>query len=498
MDNRTGLEKGTVGRTVAACLRAWLPKVFLVVPMILGLIGFSAINNGFTNDQGQFDWQILLDAAFNCLTMYGLNYGREPDQQWNVLLELARWLAPVATASGLVMVFARLRSWVRRFVAHLSLNSTAVYGSPAEKAVLLEELGPSGIDMGERFVRARRYILLGTEEENLALYGRYHEALKDRHVYLKTSALPAQQGSSDKLHLFSPEERAARGFGKQHCAYDKSVAADEQMKIVLVGFGKLGRELLLSGLQYNIFHPKQRIEYHVFGDAEGFEATYWQLPQISDPVVFYKESCFDHVPLLRQADMIIVAEQNDQLALVQKLTMAAPQQSIYVLAANMIGTQFLQGPVYYDWKSDTLHMEKILGLRLNELAKRLNLHYAAQYPPEGETIEETDEYLEPQWAKLSSFHRYSNISAAEFHDVCARILGDQELTAERLDFLGELEHIRWCRYHYLNNWQYGPVRNNAQKIHHLLVPYEELSEGEKEKDRRNVKLLMELNSKMQG
>ena len=196
--------------------------------------------------------------------------------------------------------------------------------------------------------------------------------------------------------------------------------------------------------------------------------------------------------------MIIVAEQNDQLALVQKLTMAAPQQSIYVLAANMIGTQFLQGPVYYDWKSDTLHMEKILGLRLNELAKRLNLHYAAQYPPEGETIEETDEYLEPQWAKLSSFHRYSNISAAEFHDVCARILGDQELTAERLDFLGELEHIRWCRYHYLNNWQYGPVRNNAQKIHHLLVPYEELSEGEKEKDRRNVKLLMELNSKMQG
>ena len=66
MDNRTGLEKGTVGRTVAACLRAWLPKVFLVVPMILGLIGFSAINNGFTMTRGSLIgrscWMLLLIA----------------------------------------------------------------------------------------------------------------------------------------------------------------------------------------------------------------------------------------------------------------------------------------------------------------------------------------------------------------------------------------------------------------------------------------------------
>ena len=65
------------------------------------------------------------------------------------------------------------------------------------------------------------------------------------------------------------------------------------------------------------------------------------------------------------------------------------------------------------------------------------------------------------------------------------------------DLLSELEHIRWCRYHYLNNWKFGIPENGKAKdpqnrIHSLLVPNNQLSEGEQEKDRENVRLLREL------
>ena len=45
-----------------------------------------------------------------------------------------------------------------------------------------------------------------------------------------------------------------------------------------------------------------------------------------------------------------------------------------------------------------------------------------------------------------------------------------------------MEHIRWCRYHYYNRWSYAKERDNANRKHHLLVPFDELPQSEKEKD----------------
>ena len=58
--------------------------------------------------------------------------------------------------------------------------------------------------------------------------------------------------------------------------------------------------------------------------------------------------------------------------------------------------------------------------------------------------------------------------------------------------LQEIEHIRWCRYHLLNNWKKpdseiiinGTVKakDNKNRLHIDLVPYAELSDAEKAKD----------------
>ena len=61
--------------------------------------------------------------------------------------------------------------------------------------------------------------------------------------------------------------------------------------------------------------------------------------------------------------------------------------------------------------------------------------------------------------------------------------------------LAELEHIRWNRYHYLNNWKYGVPQNEKNKdtvkrVHKDLVPFTELTREEQEKDAENIRVLL--------
>jgi serine phosphatase RsbU (regulator of sigma subunit) len=55
--------------------------------------------------------------------------------------------------------------------------------------------------------------------------------------------------------------------------------------------------------------------------------------------------------------------------------------------------------------------------------------------------------------------------------------------------MASVEHIRWSWDKRLNGWIYGNIKDIKNKIHPGLVPYRELSESEKEKDRELVRLI---------
>ena len=44
-------------------------------------------------------------------------------------------------------------------------------------------------------------------------------------------------------------------------------------------------------------------------------------------------------------------------------------------------------------------------------------------------------------------------------------------------------HVLWCRQRLADGWRYGPHRDDATKEHPGLVPYDELTDMEKEYDR---------------
>jgi hypothetical protein len=58
-----------------------------------------------------------------------------------------------------------------------------------------------------------------------------------------------------------------------------------------------------------------------------------------------------------------------------------------------------------------------------------------------------------------------------------------------MEELAEAEHERWMAERIGCGWTYAPVRDNAAKHHDCLIPYAQLSEPEKEKDRVTIREL---------
>jgi hypothetical protein len=63
----------------------------------------------------------------------------------------------------------------------------------------------------------------------------------------------------------------------------------------------------------------------------------------------------------------------------------------------------------------------------------------------------------------------------------------EDLDPETLELLAEAAHKVWMDGKLRDGWKYGPVTNKKKKIHSCLVPYDQLSEADKESDRDMVR-----------
>ena len=458
----------------------YFKKIIFFIPLILGMTGLSGLN------QVPF-----LDALYQCIGMYLFNYFEHPA---NLYVELARWTAPLVSAAAVILIIKTIKNDLLCIMKSLSKKSAAVYGPEEECQSFMQKM-PSAFYAEKKLYPASRIVLLHDEKTNLRFYEEHQKKLKDKQVYLKCTSFSSQTQTREALHFFSSEENAARLYWKEHFLYPLSCARHHQLDIVLIGCKTIGEQILKTGLQYNLFSPDQKITYHVFDDSTLFTSMHTQLHQMHDKVFVYSDPWQKHLDLLKHADRIIVAEQNNQLKLIQDLLFVLNPSELDVFQDSTISSAFLNIPQVhlFDWKTKALHPDLIFHDELNKLAKAVNLRYAHLYS----NVEETEEEMEKQWKKISPFLRHSNISAADYHDArCSMLKHDQlqfhELADKQLEILAELEHERWCRFHYLNNWTYGESKDASKRTHPLLIPYQKLSEQEKEKDKENLRVLHHL------
>lgn len=336
-------------------------------------------------------------------------------------------------------------------------------------------------------------------------------------VYAMTSYEPDRL--SDKLVLFNPHEICARLYWNRYPVSSKSES------IVMVGSGRDAEAILEQAVMFNVLAPDQHLTYHVFGDFTDFRYFHPCLGQIfrdclgvgtkaaadketadmslaqdgfcaaKDRLIFHDEPWNADLDILINADRIIfcgdsVEESLDQVTFLKR---ACPLKGVVYVR----GAAPLEGIITFGTLDDLCTLELTMRTKLNENAMHLHKLYQEQAP--GAAC----------WEELSGFLRRSNIASADHLLMKARILlgGEGPLSPDLIpdaaavyekadeetkDICRRIEHERWMRFHFMNNWHYAPVRNNPARQHPLLLPYDSLSLEDQLKDDYGWQLLGQL------
>ncbi len=303
-------------------------------------------------------------------------------------------------------------------------------------------------------------------------------------VYARTTN--GKNTLSENIHFFHSYDCCARQYWQSH-----PLRSDER-QIVLIGFGNYGEYLLERAVLTNIISPSQHVTYHVFGDATEFLQIHCCLGKLfsinkeaptGDVLMFHNEFWGMHHKIMEQADRIIICMDKEQ----EGWNIYWNLQNFYKTKGRIDLRSNRKAPnISYFGTNDEIYTPRlIMRTKLNEVAIAMNDLFC-----------QSVDYPTLTWEELDDFHQQSKIAAADHLLMKIRILlRDETITELRPPLIsrayrryrdtkdrvpdGELyrqiDHIRWCRFYYYYNWQYGPKRDEARREHPMLCPYEELS-----------------------
>ena len=457
-----------------------------VFPFLMGLIGNVLAGNE------------VLDAAYASVSLYFMNLVLKPVNIWT---EIARWTAPLVTASGILLALRGVMKRIKDYILCFREDSTAVYGD-SESARTAASLLSGGTFVSDRILgNAKNHVLMFEDDvKNLDFYQDHESELISGKVYMKLEQIDSSLLKENHLRFFNVNEIICRNYWKKRNLLPYLQNGNIEVEIAIIGFDELGQKLLTYGLMNNIYTPSQKIVYHIFGDSDLYENIYKDFPMMNqDRVIYYGKAWEKCIDVLRKMKRIIVTEE-EKLKLLQSLISTCPDVEIDYYSK--------EGPILeHVFKTEELHSfgyteeiytdDNIKKDALYRLAKELNYRYVCMYG----SVEEKDKEkaMEEEWEKLDGFTKGSNIASADYHTIRVKLMKclaeeGKELTK---DELSEAEHIRWSRFHFIHHWSYGIPENGKNKdafhkIHKCLVPYDELPQNERDKDYEAIQLLLEM------
>jgi hypothetical protein len=538
--------------------RLWV----VIVSFLPLLLGTYAYLNIYRVSSGRMD---VLSALYSAVKLYAAGGDISVDTllklrafengalylPTRICLEAGRWLGLFVAASYILSLFYQTIRALRIRVKAGAENAIALHGQESYTRLLAESIGKNAVvtDSDDKFA-ARRHIVTFGDDSTLYRYLGDHfrqftrptKRAAERQVFVCAVNTPRTNYQTSGFVISNMAENCARMYWRE--LYLRHFGDHSETRIVLLGFGAYGQELLKQALLVNVFiRHEPPVRYDVFGDWALFMTAYGGIANFTsvneesrdrDSVLFHTGRFENELELLRKADRIIVAldSEEDNLQALRQLVALELRRPIHLRASGVELVRCLWPTLNISEQNDgaelcvfgtdrSLYQKSIImDEQLLYTAQCIHARYMARAGNKAcahckrakspdTCVKDCADFSE-EWKKLSPFYQYSNIAQADHIPVkvrellecncpastdtvekSARRFAELERDEKLLPYL-KLEHNRWMRNQYLRDWVYGPVRDNAEKIHPLLVPFEELPQEQKSKDRDAYETLFNL------
>jgi hypothetical protein len=152
---------------------------------------------------------------------------------------------------------------------------------------------------------------------------------------------------------------------------------------------------------------------------------------------------------------------------------------------------------YFETLDETISINVVVNEALDTLARTMHNAYLKTLLARGGSAENNASLI--KWSELPEHKKRANRHAAAHIDVKLRIANcvayGLEAAApevafppdtQTLELLAQLEHRRWMADKHLAGYSYGELRDEDRMLHPDLIPWEKLSEADREKDRDSI------------
>lgn len=451
-------------------MKNFLKKVIpltTVVPLIVGSIGYIISGEKIT------------DALYDAVALYTLSHISDG---YNLFIEIARWTAPLVTATAILSVLKDLSESIKnRVILSGNNDCISVYSDSNQKICFKKKVRV--IYPGDKFKEYSKchMIMFSTDDKNLQFYEEHKTALAGKETYIGIRDIESCfLKPLENVTFFDVNSSIARMLWKEIALWNQKKTA---INIVIWGNDSLASGIICTGLQMNLFSNKQKINYCFVTDNNTFQIRHSNLNLMNDDGLTYLDCKDPEIwNAVTRADIIILADLLD-VETMQTIVVKSGEAKVYYYSPveGDVLSRFSFGNIIPFGRNESVLMdENIRRDALIKRAKNLNDYYKDKYKSGAE------------WDRLSGLLKGSNISAADFGEVLA-VLSDKLSEDEQ----AELEHIRWCRYMFLNYYSLGEPENGQnrdddKRIHRNLIDYCELSTYEQEKDKEAIKITKSL------
>ncbi len=429
----------------------------------------------------------VFEAIYAAVALYFVNPITEDT---NGIILLAELSAVLVTASVLFSILRSLQAEFRHFLCRHFSDSTAVYADNEIGREIIKTVRHGYVSDRQDGLMEKtceHIIALSDDVESLQLYNENKGKLRDKKVYILLNQLDSSLLGAFKdpgevnLHFINIYEVLAREYWRQNSLYDSR--NQETVRIAIVGFGKVGRAIFKYGYMNNLYKKEQKFEYHIWGADPSDVRFLSRLPTANrDSITMHTEDPKERLEEIAAMTRVILADGYDNLNLMQGILYRNnlvhlhcyfeedPQLDYFLKNRNLV--------IFGDFE-DILTEKNIKGETLYRMAKLLNYDYALR-SAETKCPDDFEDKMEAEWRSLDGFKKGSNIARADHYWIELRLREDEPNLSE--EYFWEIEHMRWCRYHYIHHWVFNEKRNDAIRHHHLLIPYEKLQKEEQKKD----------------